>query len=111
MQVVRVVTALAVVCRDYRWEDYPAREYMVKHPQDNSLMTYRGHHVLATLIRAYFSPLHSTAQRYIYAGSHDGSVYIFGEALLPVTVLFIAYARTCYPCAAACPSSLVRLMR
>lgn len=41
-------------------------------------MTYRGHHVLATLIRAYFSPLHSTAQRYIYAGSHDGTVYIYG---------------------------------
>ena len=44
-------------------------------------MTYRGHHVLATLIRAYFSPLHSTAQRYIYAGSHDGTVYIYGTNL------------------------------
>lgn len=44
-------------------------------------MTYRGHRVLATLIRAYFSPMHTTAQRFIYAGSADGSVYIFGQHL------------------------------
>ena len=44
-------------------------------------MTYRGHRVLATLIRAYFSPIHTTAQRFIYAGSADGSVYIFGQHL------------------------------
>ena len=44
-------------------------------------MTYRGHKVLTTLIRAYFSPLHTTAQRFIYAGSADGSVYIYGEAM------------------------------
>ena len=68
-------------CRDYRWEQYPARHHVVKHPQDNSLMTYRGHQVLTTLIRAYFSPLHTTAQRFIYAGSADGSVYIYGKAV------------------------------
>ncbi|KAL3157892.1 hypothetical protein ABBQ32_012303 [Trebouxia sp. C0010 RCD-2024] len=62
---------------DYRWEQYPARNHMIKHPQDNSLMTYRGHKVLTTLIRAYFSPLHTTAQRFIYAGSADGSVYMY----------------------------------
>jgi len=51
-----------------------AAKYCVKHPADVSLMTYRGHHVLKTLIRAYFSPAHSTAQRFIYAGSADGVV-------------------------------------
>jgi WD repeat-containing protein 23 len=38
-------------------------------------MTYRGHAVLETLIRAYFSPAHSTGQRFIYSGSQDGTVY------------------------------------
>lgn len=51
--------------------------------------------MLATLIRAYFSPLHSTAQRYIYAGSHDGTVYIYGTplpALCRVPLLFVLSA-------------------
>jgi hypothetical protein len=29
--------------------------------------------------RAYFSPMHTTGQRYIYAGSHCGDVFIYGE--------------------------------
>lgn len=29
---------------------------------DSSLMTYRGHSVLYTLIRCYFSPMHTTGQ-------------------------------------------------
>ncbi|GJP40494.1 hypothetical protein CLOM_g171 [Closterium sp. NIES-68] len=62
---------------DYRWMDYPGRGMKLAHPNDQSLMTYRGHHVLQTLIRCYFSPLHSTAQRFVYSGSHDGAVYIF----------------------------------
>ncbi|CAI5959549.1 unnamed protein product [Closterium sp. NIES-64] len=62
---------------DYRWMDYPGRGMRVAHPSDQSLMTYRNHHVLQTLIRCYFSPLHSTAQRFVYSGSHDGAVYIF----------------------------------
>ena len=73
---------VCLCCRDYRWEEYPARAHYVRHPQDNSLMTYRGHRVLATLIRAYFSPIHTTAQRFIYAGSADGSVYIYGKTAL-----------------------------
>jgi WD repeat-containing protein 23 len=32
-------------------------------------MTYRGHAVLQTLIRAYFSPARTTGQRYIYSGA------------------------------------------
>jgi hypothetical protein len=38
------------------------------HPQDSSIMTYRGHAVLGTLIRCHFSPDVSTGQNYIYSG-------------------------------------------
>ncbi|CAK9272814.1 unnamed protein product [Sphagnum jensenii] len=62
---------------DYRWMDYPGMGRDVRHPYDQSLMTYKGHLVLRTLIRCYFSPLASTGQKYIYTGSHDGCVYIF----------------------------------
>jgi len=47
------------------------------HPGDTSLMTYRGHKVFQTLIRSYFSPCETTGQKYIYAGSHDGILYIY----------------------------------
>jgi len=47
------------------------------HPHDQSLKTFRGHKVFQTLIRCYFSPVVTTAQRYIYSGSYDGIVYIF----------------------------------
>ena len=33
--------------------------------------------VLQTLIRAYFSPAHTTGQRFVYSGSHDGAVYVY----------------------------------
>ncbi|KAF8062665.1 LEC14B protein [Scenedesmus sp. PABB004] len=59
---------------DYRWEENPASGYNVRHPRDVSLMAYRGHGVLQTLVRAYFSPAHTTGQRYVYAGSADGTV-------------------------------------
>ena len=62
---------------DYRWMDYPGDPRAVRHPHDCSLLTYCGHKVLQTLIRCYFSPAHSTAQRFIYSGSHDGCVYIY----------------------------------
>ncbi|KAK4748900.1 hypothetical protein SAY87_015486 [Trapa incisa] len=62
---------------DYRWMEYPAYARNWKHPNDLSLATYRGHSVLCTLIRCYFSPVFSTAQRYIYTGSSDSSVYIY----------------------------------
>jgi hypothetical protein len=42
---------------DYRWMDYPGMGKDVRHPYDQSLMTYKGHLVLRTLIRCYFSPL------------------------------------------------------
>jgi WD repeat-containing protein 23 len=40
-----------------------------KHPNDASIMTYRGHEVVRTLIRARFSPLVSTGSQFVYAGS------------------------------------------
>ncbi|KAI8566135.1 hypothetical protein RHMOL_Rhmol02G0016000 [Rhododendron molle] len=62
---------------DYRWMDYPPRARNRKHPNDQSLATYKGHSVLRTLIRCYFSPAYSTGQKYIYTGSSDSSVYIY----------------------------------
>lgn len=47
------------------------------HKGDQSIMSYRGHQVYQTLIRCYFSPAFTTAQRYIYSGSANGCVYIY----------------------------------
>ncbi|XP_027156471.1 LEC14B protein [Coffea eugenioides] len=62
---------------DYRWMDYPPQARELKHPGDQSVATYRGHSVLRTLIRCYFSPDHSTGQKYIYTGSYDSCVYVY----------------------------------
>ncbi|PIN26081.1 WD40 repeat-containing protein [Handroanthus impetiginosus] len=62
---------------DYRWMDYPAQARNSKHPRDQSVATYKGHSVLRTLIRCYFSPDYSTGQKYIYTGSHDSCIYIY----------------------------------
>ncbi|XP_073104475.1 LEC14B homolog isoform X3 [Elaeis guineensis] len=62
---------------DYRYTQYPPDKKYMKHPSDQSLATYRGHSVLRTLIRCYFSPAYSTGQKYIYTGSHDACVYIY----------------------------------
>jgi len=69
---------------DYRWQMYPRsrfntflQNYGDRGKSDQSIMTYRSHRVLETLIRCYWSPAHTTGQRYIYTGSHDGSVYIY----------------------------------
>ncbi|KVH94465.1 WD40 repeat-containing protein [Cynara cardunculus var. scolymus] len=62
---------------DYRWMDYPLRARDVKHPCDQSVATYKGHSVLRTLIRCYFSPEYGTGQKYIYTGSHDSCVYVY----------------------------------
>lgn len=58
--------------------EYPGRGRLVRHPHDGCLQTYRGHSVLTTLIRAYWSPPATTGQRYIYSGSADGGVYVYG---------------------------------
>lgn len=63
---------------DYRYQAYPGRyRKPVEHPNDRSVMTYRGHAVVETLIRCHFSPLHSTAQKYVFTGSADGRVYVY----------------------------------
>ncbi|KAL9318373.1 hypothetical protein ACSQ67_014890 [Phaseolus vulgaris] len=62
---------------DYRWMDYPPQAKDLIHPCDQSVATYRGHSVLRTLIRCYFSPAFSTGQRYIYTGSHNACVFIY----------------------------------
>jgi WD repeat-containing protein 23 len=61
---------------DYRWEHYPGLPNS-NSENDSSIMKYMGHQVFETLIRCYFSPLHSTGQRYIYTGSRDGIIYIY----------------------------------
>ncbi|PKI86053.1 hypothetical protein MVES_000420 [Malassezia vespertilionis] len=61
---------------DYRYMPYrPPRFYA--HPLDSSVMAYRGHSVLRTLIRCYFSPKETTGQQYIYSGSADGRIHIW----------------------------------
>ncbi|KAI0894159.1 WD40 repeat-like protein [Annulohypoxylon nitens] len=61
---------------DYRWGQFDDADWF-PHPDDNSLVTFRGHKVLRTLIRCHFSPPGSTNSRYVYSGSHDGQVYIY----------------------------------
>eukprot|EP00210_Caulerpa_lentillifera_P005138 g4910.t1 len=62
---------------DYRTSQYPGLRHEIRHPLDSSLMTFRGHSVLRTLIRSYFSPQFSTGQRYIYTGCHSGTIRIY----------------------------------
>ena len=61
---------------DYRFMVFSEDDYQ-PHPHDCSLVTFRGHRVLKTLIRCHFSPPGSTNSRYVYSGSADGSVYIY----------------------------------
>lgn len=61
---------------DYRWGRFDDADWFA-HPHDNSLVTFRGHKVLRTLIRCHFSPPGSTDSRYVYTGSHDGKVYVY----------------------------------
>ncbi|KAH9824997.1 WD40-repeat-containing domain protein [Melampsora americana] len=61
---------------DYRHGVYDRPRYR-EHPDDCSVMTYRGHSVLQTLIRVHFSPPNTTGQRYIASGSSDGFVHIW----------------------------------
>ena len=71
---------------DYRWGTYNEDEWY-QHPNDNSLVTFRGHKVLRTLIRCHFSPPGSTNSRYVYSGSEDGKVYIWNmDATLAGTI-------------------------
>ena len=71
---------------DYRFEPYPD-DYYEKHEHDCSVVTFRGHRVLKTLIRCHFSPPDSTNSRYVYSGSEDGKVYVYNmDATLAGTI-------------------------
>ncbi|KAK1838671.1 WD repeat protein [Colletotrichum chrysophilum] len=71
---------------DYRWGTYRDEDWF-PHPNDNSLVTFRGHRVMRTLIRCHFSPPSSTNSRYVYSGSQDGKVYIWNlDATLAGTI-------------------------
>lgn len=71
---------------DYRFEKYPDNFYE-PHPYDYSVVTFRGHSVLKTLIRCHFSPPGSTNSRYVYSGSEDGKVYVYNmDATLAGTI-------------------------
>ncbi|KAH7923909.1 WD40 repeat-like protein [Leucogyrophana mollusca] len=61
---------------DYRYGHYP-KPRRSAHPNDCSVMTYRGHAVLRTLIRCHFSPAETTGGQYIYSGSADGRIHIW----------------------------------
>lgn len=64
---------------DYRWDTVPKEFYTdtISLPDDSSIMTYRGHRVKKTLIRAKFSPQETTGQRYIYTGCGTGRLIIY----------------------------------
>ncbi|KAK0628659.1 WD40-repeat-containing domain protein [Bombardia bombarda] len=61
---------------DYRRDSYRENRWF-PHPNDNSLVTFRGHKVQRTLIRCHFSPPGSTNSRYVYSGSADGFVHVW----------------------------------
>lgn len=55
---------------DYRWDKVPKSYYDVKKAidGDTSVVTFKGHRIQKSLIRAKFSPAATTGQRYIYTG-------------------------------------------
>ncbi|KAF8628249.1 hypothetical protein AX15_004024 [Amanita polypyramis BW_CC] len=61
---------------DYRYQ-VPRKPRYPAHPMDCSIMTYRGHSVLKTLIRCHFSPAETTGSQYLYSGSADGRIHIW----------------------------------
>lgn len=74
----RTREALCVPDWDYRWQPVPKKlKCKSPLPEDTSVMTYRGHAVLQTLIRAKFSPTRTTGQRYIYTGCASGRLVVY----------------------------------
>ena len=57
---------------DYRWQAPPDFLSSMRLHGDCSICSYTGHKVQSTLIRAKFSPQHTTGSSYIYTGSHGG---------------------------------------
>jgi DDB1- and CUL4-associated factor 11 len=67
---------------EYRHGDFDYGDWE-PHPHDCSLVTFRGHKVLRTLIRCHFSPPGSTDSRYVYSGSYDGCVHVWNMDATP----------------------------
>ncbi|TQW01048.1 hypothetical protein V2A60_002066 [Cordyceps javanica] len=78
---------------DYRNEMYDESDWDV-HPNDNSLVTFRGHKVLRTLIRCHFSPPSATNSRYVYSGSADGKVYVYNMDATIARIIDVKQATT-----------------
>ncbi|KAF4573324.1 hypothetical protein EYR40_003596 [Pleurotus pulmonarius] len=78
---------------DYRYPNYP-KPKRESHPSDCSVMTYRGHSVLRTLIRCHFSPAETTGGQYIYSGSADGRIHIWS---LDGTIVQVLDRTSTYP--------------
>lgn len=63
---------------DYRGRSFPRLMTGEEKFRDDAVATYEGEHeTLQTLIRAYFSPLHTTGQKYVYCGSSNGRCVIY----------------------------------
>ncbi|XP_039286743.1 DDB1- and CUL4-associated factor 11 [Nilaparvata lugens] len=64
---------------DYRWQKVPRKliHGKSKLEGDTSLMTYRGHLVLQTLIRCHFSPAFTTGQSFIITGCASGQALVY----------------------------------
>lgn len=83
---------------DYRSDRFEDYGYRGPHPDDCSVVTFRGHAVLNTLIRCHFSPPGSTDSRYVYSGSADGSVYIYNlDSTLAKKIDVLAATRNTRP--------------
>lgn len=71
-------TAVSKQRWDYRWQQVPRKVQAKKMLEgDSSIMTYRGHAILHTLIRCHFSPKHTTGQRYVYTGCATGAAVVY----------------------------------
>ncbi|GAM23320.1 hypothetical protein SAMD00019534_064950 [Acytostelium subglobosum LB1] len=62
---------------DYRLRGTSTTSGPTRNERDLSLVTYANHPVFQTLIRCHFSPVQTTAQKYIYSGSSNGEVFIY----------------------------------
>lgn len=63
---------------DYRVQSCPRLASCSRGFRDDAVMTYGGgHETLQTLIRAYFSPVRTTGQKYVYCGSNDGRCVVY----------------------------------
>lgn len=75
-QMVRISPESYTTGFEYRWDNYDLADWR-PHPYDSSVVTFRGHKVLQTLIRCHFSPPGSSDGHYVYSGSADGCVYVY----------------------------------